>query len=52
MSGDKFLLDTNILLGVLQQSESAMQQVKSLLFDECGFSTVTLMEFLENKLSP
>lgn len=33
MSGDKYLLDTNILLGVLKQSESVMQQIDVLPFE-------------------
>lgn len=46
MSGAKFLLDTNIILGILKESEAALKLVESVPFEACCYSVVTRMELL------
>lgn len=46
MSGAKFLLDTNIILGVLKESETALKLVESVPFEACCYSAITRMELL------
>lgn len=46
MSGAKFLLDTNIILGILKESEAALKLVESVPFEACCYSAITRMELL------
>ena len=46
MSGIKYLLDTNVILGVLKGTESALNLAKPLSFENCFYSTITRMELL------
>ncbi|MFZ2631288.1 MAG: PIN domain-containing protein [Desulfosalsimonadaceae bacterium] len=48
MSGLKYLLDTNFILGILKLSPVVLEKVSSLqmLAAECGYSAITRMELL------
>jgi predicted nucleic acid-binding protein len=48
MSGIKFLLDTNILIGLLNRTEAAISllTLKQVDITQCAFSAVTRMELL------
>ena len=46
MSGAKFLLDTNIILGILKETDAAIKLVESIPFEACCYSAVTRMELL------
>jgi predicted nucleic acid-binding protein len=48
MNGVKFLLDTNILIGLLSRSEAVMTllNTKQVSIIQCAFSAVTRMELL------
>ena len=48
MSGIKFLLDTNFILGLLKSSPEVMALVseRNLLASECAYSSITRMELL------
>ena len=46
MSGVKFLLDTNIILGILKETETAKTKVEDIPFEACCYSAITRMELL------
>ncbi len=48
MSGIKYLLDTNIIIGMYQQNSRVVELFKNkkATIDECAFSSVTRMELL------
>ncbi|MBK6999611.1 MAG: type II toxin-antitoxin system VapC family toxin [Rhodoferax sp.] len=48
MSGVKYLLDTNFILGMLKATPETTQWVsqRGLLADECAYSAITRMELL------
>lgn len=48
MSGDEFLLDTNILIGLLSRAEAVNQLVtdRQVSITQCAFSAITRMELL------
>jgi hypothetical protein len=48
MNGIKFLLDTNIIIGLLSRSEAVSQLLttKQVSITQCAFSAVTRMELL------
>lgn len=48
MSGIKFLLDTNILIGLLNRTEAVLSllTLKKVAITQCAFSAVTRMELL------
>ena len=48
MSGLKYLLDTNFILGILKLTPVVLKKVSSIqmLAAECGYSTITRMELL------
>ena len=48
MSGIKFLLDTNFILGLLKSQPAVLDEVvlRQLSISECGYSAVTRMELL------
>jgi predicted nucleic acid-binding protein len=48
MSGTKYLLDTNFILGMLKSTPVVLEilATKRLLSTQCGFSAVTRMELL------
>ena len=48
MSGIKYLLDTNIIIGMYQKNAEilALLQLKKLLISECAYSSITRIELL------
>jgi hypothetical protein len=48
MSGNKYLLDTNFILGILKSDPLILAQVSSLMLhvNECSYSAITRMELL------
>jgi len=48
MNGVKFLLDTNIMIGVLNRSAPVMSLLtqKQVAIEQCAFSAITRMELL------
>lgn len=46
MSGTKFLLDTNIVLGVLNTHQPALELLQTTSITDCGYSVITRMELL------
>lgn len=48
MSGIKYLLDTNIAIGLLQRNPSVLElfQLKQITITECAYSSITRMELL------
>lgn len=48
MSGIKYLLDTNVVLGILQRHPATMEYVESFApeLEECAYSAITRMELL------
>ena len=48
MSGIKFLLDTNFILGLLKSQSAVLAEIseRKLSIAECGYSAVTRMELL------
>jgi len=48
MSGVKYLLDTNFILGMLKSSPAVLQTLteRQLTADQCAFSAITRMELL------
>jgi hypothetical protein len=48
MSGIKYLLDTNFILGLLRAQPEVLSEVaaRNLFFSECAFSAITRMEIL------
>lgn len=48
MSGAKFLLDTNLVIGLVKAYPAvvSMAQVKSISLDECAYSFITRIELL------
>lgn len=48
MNGVKFLLDTNVLIGLINRSESAISllTLKQVVIAQCAFSAITRMELL------
>lgn len=48
MSGLKYLLDTNIIIGLLKQSQPVITYLNQLApaLDECAYSAITRMELL------
>lgn len=48
MSGNKYLLDTNFILGLLSNTPDVLSEVtaKKLLISECAYSAITRMEIL------
>lgn len=48
MSGIKYLLDTNFILGILKGDQDALDAVHSrdIRVSECAFSTISRMELL------
>ncbi len=48
MSGVKYLLDTNVILGMLKSSPEVLELLdsKALMASQCAFSAVTRMELL------
>ena len=48
MSGIKFLLDTNFILGLLKSQSAVLEEIseRKLTIAECGYSAVTRMELL------
>lgn len=48
MSGNKYLLDTNFILGILKRDPLVLAEVTSrrILADECSYSAITRMELL------
>ena len=48
MSGNKYLLDTNFILGILKSDPLVLAQVSSrqLYIGECSYSAITRMELL------
>lgn len=46
MSGAEYLLDTNVVIGLLKQSEAATTLVEALDFDRISVSQITRMELL------
>jgi predicted nucleic acid-binding protein len=46
MSGLKYLLDTNIIIGLLKGNEETITLLKAINLNICGFSAITRMELL------
>jgi len=46
MNGIRFLLDTNIILGLIKGNLDATQKLKGLELNSCAFSSITRMELL------
>lgn len=48
MSGIKFLLDTNFILGILKSQSAVLTEIseRKLSIAECGYSAITRMELL------
>ena len=46
MNGARFLLDTNIILGLMKGNVDAVTKLKKLNLNNCSFSSVTRMELL------
>lgn len=48
MSGTKYLLDTNFILGILKSDDSVLAELSSrrILAAECSYSAITRMELL------
>ena len=46
MNGIKYLLDTNIIIGVIKGNEQAVSLVKGIGLSSCAFSVITRMELL------
>jgi predicted nucleic acid-binding protein len=46
MSGIKYLLDTNIIIGLLKGSEESIQALQGISIAACGYSAITRMELL------
>jgi predicted nucleic acid-binding protein len=48
MSGIKYLLDTNYILGILKSSPTVLEEVSArrILTGECAYSAITKMELL------
>ena len=48
MSGSKYLLDTNFILGLLSNTPQVLSEVatRKLLISECAYSAITRMEIL------
>lgn len=46
MNGIKYLLDTNILIGLIKGNEAAIQQLNDVNLQDCAYSSVTRMELL------
>ena len=48
MSGTKFLLDTNFIIGLLQSTPSVLAEInaRNLCITECAYSAITRMELL------
>jgi predicted nucleic acid-binding protein len=48
MSGNKYLLDTNFILGLLNSAPQVLSEVaaRKLLISECAYSAITRMEIL------
>ena len=46
MSGAIYLLDTNIILGILKETDAAIKLVETIPFEDCCYSAVTRMELL------
>ncbi|NOS96019.1 MAG: type II toxin-antitoxin system VapC family toxin [Methylotenera sp.] len=48
MSGIKYLLDTNYILGLLQSNQAVLSEAisKNILVTECAYSPITRMELL------
>jgi len=48
MSGNKYLLDTNIIIGMYQRSPAVLALLadKDIIINECAYSSITKMELL------
>lgn len=46
MSGIKYLLDTNIILGIVKANPDVVVKIKGLNLKDCAYSSVTRMELL------
>jgi len=48
MSGVKYLLDTNVIIGLFNRTQDALQMLaaRNLRSNECGYSAITRMELL------
>jgi predicted nucleic acid-binding protein len=46
MNGIKYLLDTNIIIGVLKGNEQAVSLTRGMNLSTCAFSAITRMELL------
>ncbi len=46
MNGTKYLLDTNIILGIVEGNSDAGTKLKGIDLENCAFSSVTRMELL------
>ena len=47
MNGARFLLDTNIILGILKETEAAKTKVEDVPFEACCYSKSLLIIFLK-----
>jgi len=46
MNGIKYLLDTNIILGIVEGNPNAGTKLKGIDLESCAFSSITRMELL------